>query len=508
MLKPLLITNTTIFPGAWHPVQNNVDILVENTSISAIEHTGKIGGDPHSLQELDGSSLIAMPGFVNAHTHSNESFELGCYDAMPLELWLLFKYPPGAVRPISERWHYLRTMLLAIDSVRSGVTTVQDDLINPAFETAALDGAASAYRDIGLRATITVSMGDKSLIAPLPWLREIMPAELFAELNQHVPPSTNEHFRLFEHHYTKWHGQAGERLRIILGPIGPQWCSDALLTRANSISQERHIPIHTHTLESKLHAIEAEQLYGCTLVEHLARIRVLSPRLTLNHAIWLTDDDLRRLADSGCHVTHNPVSNLKLGSGIARVPEMLAAGINVALGTDGTSTSDRADMFRSLGLAAMLHRAGTLDSSHWPTANDAIAMATINGARSAGLDGGVLAPGKPADLILLSKRDFSFMGTDNIANRLAFATGADAVDTVIINGEIVMENRILCTIDETRLRQEIMAAGQLYPEQHVRPGHRSSRRFEPWFRQMLLRTIAEPVPAPIEALRVSAPRMV
>ncbi len=386
------------------------------------------------------------------------------------------------------------------------MTAVQDDLINPAFETTALDGAAHAYRDIGWRANITVSMGDRSLSAPLPWLREIMPAHLFTELSQQVPPEATEHFRLFERHYAKWHGQADGRIRIILGPIGPQWCSDDLLTRANAISRERNIPVHTHALESKLHVIEAEQLYGCTLVEHLHRIGLLSTRLTLNHAIWLTDDDLRRLADCGCHVTHNPLSNLKLGSGIARVPEMLAAGINVALGTDRTSTSDRADIFRSLGLAAMLHRAGTLDPGRWPTADDAITMATLSGARSAGLDGGVLAPGKPADLILLSKRDFTFMATDHIASRLVFGTGADAVDTVIINGEAVMQDRVLRTIDETRLRQEIMEAGRLYLEQHVKPGHHRSRRFEPWFRQMLMRAIVEPVQVPVDAVRLSAPR--
>ena len=506
MTKPLLITNTTLFPGAYQDVRTGIDILLENACISAIEPTGKIDASASSFQVIDGSNLITMPGFVNAHTHSNESFELGYYDALPLELWLLFKYPPGAIRPISERWHYLRTMLLAIDSIRSGVTTVQDDLINPAFETAALDGSASAYRDIGLRATITVSMGDKSLTAPLPWLREIMPGELYAELNRHAPPSSAEHFNLFERHYAQWHGQADGRLRISLGPIGPQWCSDELLMRAASISTERGIPVHTHTLESKLHAIEASQLYGCTLVGQLERLGVLSPRLTLNHAIWLTDDDLRRLAHNGCHVTHNPVSNLKLGSGIARVPEMLAAGINVALGTDGTSTSDRADMFRSLGLAAMLHRVGTLDSSRWPTAHDAIAMATTNGARSAGLDTGILAPGKPADMILLAKNDFAFLDTDNLASRLVFATGADAVDTVIINGELVMQARRLCKIDETRLRQDIFDAGALYLDKHVRPGHRSSERFEPWFRQMLLRASDEPVEAPIDALRVSPPR--
>lgn len=507
MTRPLVVTNTTVYPGAHQAVRRAIDIVIEDRRISAIEPTGTIPINPGTWQVLDGTHFITMPGLVNAHTHSNESFEMGCYDAMPLELWLLFKYPPGAIRPISLRWHYLRTMLLAIDNVRSGVTAVQDDLINPAFESDALDGSASAYRDIGLKATITVSMGDRSLSAPLPWLRDIMPAEQLAELDRQAPPSADAHFELFERHFERWHGSADNRLRIIPGPIGPQWCTDALLVRADAIARERGLSVHTHTLESKLHAIEAAQLYGCTLVEYLDRLGVLSPRLTLNHAIWLTDDDLRRLATNGCHVTHNPASNLKLGSGIARVPEMLRLGVNVALGTDGTSTADRSDMFRSLGLAAMIHRVGSLDCDQWPTAEDAFAMATVAGARSAGLDSGVLAPGRPADLVLLNRDDFAFIGTDSIAARLAFAANSDCVDTVIVNGELIMQGRRLLRVNEALLRREILAAAAQYLEQHVYPGHANSRRFEPWFRQMLRRAITEPVAAPVEALRLRPPRL-
>lgn len=503
-LPTLLISNTHLHAKAGAEVREGMDIFLEGDRILSIAPHDPAVSTTFAGRVIDGEPFVTMPGFVNAHTHSNESFELGLYDAMPLELWLLYKYPPGGVSPLAERVHYLRTMLLAIDSVRSGITTVQDDLINPAFEVAAFDGSAAAYRDIGLRATLTVSMGDRTLTSPLPWLAELMPAPMLAEVEAGVPPSVQEHFARFERHFERWHGENG-RMRVIPGPIGPQWCSDALLQRAAAIAAERGLGVHTHALESRLHAIEAQRLYGCTLVEHLDRLGVLAPQLTLNHAIWLTEEDIVRLASRGCSITHNPASNLKLGSGVARVPELLRAGVNVALGTDGTSTSDRSDMFRSLGLAAMLHRIGAHDCDLWPTAEDAVHMATAAGGASAGWDIGAVEPGRKADLVLLSRDDFALLGMDAFAARLAFAASAEAVHTVIVGGEVIMQDRQLCRVDESALRREIREAAREYLAQHVRPGHAISRRFAPYFKAVLDRAANEGVAAPVPAVRLRPP---
>src|SRR5260370_12198897 len=135
-------------------------------------------------------------------------------------------------------------------------------------------------------------------------------------------------------------------------------------------------------VESKLQAVQAQLLYGRPIVEHLDALGVLTRNLTLNHAIWLTDGEIERLGGSGCSISHNPLSNLKLGSGIARVRDLKRAGVNVALGTDGTSTSDRADMLRSLGMAALIHRAGDMDYETWVTAGEAFELATIGSAGS------------------------------------------------------------------------------------------------------------------------------
>lgn len=504
-MPSLMISNTRVFTEAGATVQAGMDILVEDGLIERIVPHGSFPAAERRCATIDGASFIAMPGLINAHTHSNESFELGRYDAMPLELWLLYKYPPGAVRPVDARVHYLRTMLLAIDNVRAGITTVQDDLINPAFEAHALDASAAAYRDIGLRATLTVSMGDRSLTSPLPWIDELMPPDQRAELATLIPPTAAAHLALFERHFDRWHESHQGRLRINAAPIGPQWCSDELLMRSAALAAERNIGVHMHTLESRLHAVTAQRLYGCTLIEHLDRIGMLSPRLTLNHAIWLTDDDIRRLADHGCSITHNPASNLKLGSGIARIPELLRAGVNIALGTDGTSTADRSDLFRSLGLAATLHRTGSFDPDEWPTATDAVRMATVGGALSAGCNSGRLAAGCNADIVLLSHRDFGFLDTDAFDARLAFAANAESIDTVIVGGDIVLRGRRLCHVDEAALRAEIAEVALRYLNEHVYPGESVARRFEPAMRAILARAAEEPLAVPDAAVRIRRP---
>lgn len=491
----VLITNAYIVPGAGRPPIPDADILIEGDGIAAI---GKGVGEGRRVTEtIDGSDRIVMPGFVNAHTHSNESFEQGFYDALPLEVWLLHKYPPFAIKPLPERVHYLRTMLLAIESVRSGVTTVQDDLINRLAEPEAFDGSAAAYRDIGLRAAITTSMSDRDMVDPLPWADTMLAGELRAELTRLKAKPWREHIAFFERHYARWNNAGDGRIRVILGPLGPQWCSDRLMQAATEISLARNIPVHTHTLESKVHAVQGEMLYGKTIVEHLAAIGVLTPNFTLNHAIWLTDRELDLVAEKGACVTHNPVSNLKLGAGVARVADMLKRGIPVALGTDGTCTSDRADMLRSLAIAAIVHRVGEMDYATWPTAEDAFRMATEGGARSTLLadEIGTVDVGRKADLVLYDRGDYGFIPLKDPVAQLTYAVNSEAVRTVLVDGQVVMRERQLTMIDETAIKAEMREEAERYLRDHVPDMEQAVARFEPYWRDMQLRTALTDVPA-------------
>jgi 5-methylthioadenosine/S-adenosylhomocysteine deaminase len=502
----ILIRNAYVVPGAHRAHLDRADIFIDRDRIAAV------GPDlvkqpliaASNPRIIEAGKRIVMPGFINAHTHSNESFSQGFWDALPLEVWLLHKYPPFALKPLPERTHYLRTLLLAIESIRSGVTTVQDDLINRLSEIAAFDGAAAAYRDIGLRAAITTSMSDRQFLEPLPWLDELMDPAMRAELATLPVVSWREHLAMFERNAGKWHGAARGRIRAILGPIGPQWCSDELLQAVTEAALARGLPVHMHALESKLQAVQAQLLYGRPLVEHLAALGVLTRNLTLNHAIWLTDGEIESIGACGCSISHNPLSNLKLGSGVARVRDLKRAGVNVALGTDGTSTSDRADMLRSLAMAALVHRIGDMDYETWVTAEEAFEMATTGAARSAGLadEIGTIDVGKKADLVLFDREDYGFIPLHRPVQQLAYAVNSDAVRTVLIDGEVVMDERVLARIDEAALKAEMSEAANAYVRDNAANMEGLAARFRPYYRAVHMRAAATDVPASCAPVRL------
>lgn len=502
-MSALLLAGGTIVASARAaPVTG--DVLVVGNRIAVVGGDLAEAGEAAGATRIDCRDRLVIPGFVNAHTHSNESFEQGFYDALPLEVWLLWKYPAGAIPRLPERVHYLRTMLLAIECLRSGYTTVQDDLINQLADPAAFDGSAAAYRDIGLRANVTTSMWDRPATASMLWLDELATPEQRAVYDALPGIGWREQIALFERNAARWHGAGDGRIRVIPGPVGPQWCSDELLQAATGISVERDLPVHTHTLESRMHAVQGAALYGKTIVEHLAEIGVLQPRFTLNHAIWLTDRDIELIAEAGACVTHNPMSNLKLGAGVARVRDFLKAGIPVGLGSDGTSTSDRADGFRSLALAAILHRVDDQDYRTWTTAADAFEMATTGAARTAGLAGeaGTIAPGRLADLVLVDRSDYGLIPLKDPVTQLVYAVNGDAVRSTIVDGVLVMDERRLTRVDEAALKAEIREEAERYLRDHLPAMEAQARRLESYWRAAHLRVAETPVPADAARVRV------
>lgn len=446
------------------------------------------------VEVIDASRSLVLPGFINAHMHSNESFEQGAYDNLPLEIWLLHKYPPFITPPTTQQDQYFRTMLCAIRSIKSGVTSIQDDVINYG-QLDVIAGACAAYRDAGLRAWVTTDMGDRQFVEPLPWLDELMPANLREELATIPESSWKEQIDLFEQAYADWHG-VDDLIRIILAPVGPQWCSTKLLEAVTAVSIEKDLPVHMHCLETKTQAITAQYLYGKPVIEYLQDIGFLTPRVTLNHAIWLTDREIELLGEHRCSITHNPLSNFKLGSGICPVRKLLSAGVNVALGTDGVCTSDTADIFTALNSAALLHRIHSFDYDTWVTAEEAYSMATMGGARSGMMqhEVGSLEVGKKADVILVDRYAWSLIPLNNPISQLAFSTTSDAVQTSIINGKVVMRDRVLTQIDEAALNQEISAVAEHYLATLFPKMTAVAKRFEPYFRAIYDRATQAEVP--------------
>jgi 5-methylthioadenosine/S-adenosylhomocysteine deaminase len=461
----LLIENGLIVTGAPGERVEGGSILVEGDRIAWLGPAGEAPPAARAVgvETIDARRAIVMPGLVNAHMHSNEGFEQGCYDNLPLELWLLESYPPFGAPELNERQHYLRTMVCALQSIRSGVTTVQDDLLVVSETPAAVDGAVRAYVDAGLRAVVTVAMWDRPFLDCLPWLRGMVPADLAEELDGLRVGNARAQVATFERHHRAWQGHAG-RIRVIPAPSGPQRCSDELLCAAADLSARHDLPVHTHVLETRAQAVTGQELYGETLVAHLDRVGLLSSRFTMNHAIWLTPADIALMGERSCSISHNPLSNQKLASGVCPVRELLLAGVNVALGTDGLATSDTGDMLSALRAASLLHKLRGHDPESWVSAEEAFRMATAGGARSTGLAAeiGLLAPGRKADVILLDRDAWGFVPLNDPIRQLAFSVGSEAVRTSIIDGRVVMRDRVVTTLDEAAIKAAVQELAERF----------------------------------------------
>lgn len=494
----ILIKNGYIITGDKDKRQyDRADVLIKNDRIVQIgpDLARMPEANELDMEVIDASHAIVMPGLINAHMHSNESFEQGAYDNLPLDLWLLQCYTPFGFPILSERDHYLRAMVCAIESIRSGVTTVQDDVVYPPATPDAVDRAMQAYADSGLRAWVTTNLWDKPFLECLPSVKEIIPADLQEELNALPLLTAKEQIDLFKHHFNKWHGY-GDRLRIILAPCGPQRCTVELLQQANELSDYHNIPIHTHILETKVQAVQSQEFYGKTMVEYLHDLGLLNRRTTLIHAIWVTDRDIGLLADHGCSIVHNPLSNLKLGSGVCPIRKYLDAGVNVALGTDGMTSSDTADLIEAIRVASLMHKIGTHNYEEWVSAEEVFKMATYGGARSGLMEKeiGSLEPGKKADIILLDRDHWGFIPLHNPVQQLAFAVTSEAVKTSIINGRIVMRNRRILTIDEDGLKEEITEASQRFVRDCMPEMRRGAKRLERYLRMMYFEATRQQVP--------------
>jgi 5-methylthioadenosine/S-adenosylhomocysteine deaminase len=443
---------------------DRTDILIDGDRIAAIGPDLRVAlnARPNDAQVIDGRHAIAIPGLINAHLHSNESFEQGMSERLPLELWRLRTYPVFGVPPLTEEDYYLRAMMSGVASIHAGVTTVQDDVINMACTPASVDGACRAYRDLGLRAWVTTSMGDRSFAESHSFLADTMPPGLDNEIGRTHPVPAAAQLELFERNYDHWNGAERGRIRINMGPRGPQRCSDELLRRVTATSEQYGCAVHTHVLETRAQAVTAQRDYGRSMITYLADIGFLGPRLTINHGIWLTDDDVELLGRHRCTVTHNPLSNLKLGSGVCRVRDLLEAGVNIALGTDGLATSDTADLVAVLRSAVMLHTVTSPHYDQWISAQEGFRMATWGGATSGlmGSDVGRLAVGLKADIVLLDRRHWSFVPLHDPVAQLAYSASPESVQTVIVDGRTIMRDRVIAFVDEAHVRDAVIEAAE------------------------------------------------
>jgi cytosine/adenosine deaminase-related metal-dependent hydrolase len=402
-----------------------------------------------------------VPGLVNAHCHSNENWFRGLWDNLPLEPWMLFSYPNLAAPRQTPREVYIRTLLGGIELVRSGATCVVDFLYDlEGFEDDRLGAVVQAYRDLGLRALIVLAMSDRAYHETVVLDQALVPRSLIEELEREKPPAWDDWESLARRAVARFH-RPDEGIAVGLGPSGPQRCTDAMLQGCAALAEELDLVIHIHVLETRMQALSGRRMYGKTLPEHLAELGFLSPRVSFEHGIWLTAGDVALVRDHGVTIVHNPVSNLKLGSGVCPVPELLREGVPVALGTDGMSSNDSNDMLATLKAAGLLHKLWEIDYEQWPGAAEAWRMATLGGARAAGdAEGlGSLEPGRRADLVLLDLESVVFTPLNDPLRQLVLGSTTTAVDSVLVGGRWALRGRELTGVDEAAVLAEGRATG-------------------------------------------------
>ncbi len=423
-------------------------VRIEDGVITHVDRTVEVREGDHVI---DGTDRLVAPGFVNAHTHSWEYLYKGRYDNLPLELWMLLSYPILGLEPLSPELVGLRSRLFAMESLKNGVTTLVDDVLEtPTQDHAQLAAVFDAYEQVGIRANVSGHVINRPFVDTLPFVADMLPAELVAEVRAQPLLTADEYLEYSRTAIDAHHGRAGGRLRYMLAPSGPQRCTDDLLAGATDLGLDRGLEIHVHVLETRVQAVTGHELYGRTLVEHLAAIGALSPNTTFAHGIWVTDSDVELIADRGVSVSHNPISNLKLGSGLAPWRRYHDAGVTLGLGSDGCSSSDSPRLHEVMKTAALLHKVGGPDFSTWSTAAEALSAATVGGARTAVLHDrvGSVEVGKRADLNVYDLGTLAFTPRSRLDNQLVYSENGSSLAYVLVDGEVVVDHGRLTRVDE------------------------------------------------------------
>jgi 5-methylthioadenosine/S-adenosylhomocysteine deaminase len=433
------------------------DVLVEGERIAAV---GASVPRPAGAEEIDATGCIVLPGLVNAHTHGHNNLLRGLAGRWTLED--LLNHGPAMNAGRTPEDHYLSAAIGAVEMLKTGCTTAYDLFMSLPFPAADdMEAVVRAYTDVGLRVVLAPAVADLRFWDTVPGLPALLPRDLAQRLQGMPPPAPAELLRLGEDSIRRFHGAAGGRIRLALAPTIPTQCSDEFLAGCARQAREHGVGIHTHLAESKMQAIAAMDRWGKTAVARLDELGMLGPGFVGAHAVWLTEDDIGRLADAGAAISHNPASNLRLGSGIAAVREMLDRGVTVALGCDGSMSSDNQNLFEAMRLAGLVGNVRfPHDTARWLEKAEVWRLATVNGARALGLDGrvGAIEPGSDADLVLLRARSTHLAPRSDVLGSLIYVETGASVDTVLVGGRVLVRGGRVLTVDEDTLRDRAQAA--------------------------------------------------
>ncbi len=456
MAKLLFQGATVIADGASALPGAPSDILIENDRIAAIEPVGTIG---NADRKIDASELIAAAGLINGHLHSWDHFIKGRVENLPMEM-MMAHLRPAVPLPLTERDIYLRTMMTAIELLRTGSTTIVDDMsLGQSFDRRHVDAALQAYTDAGIRTYLGFSMIDKPVVDSWPFVEESFAPDTLQWLRSLPRPQGGALLDLVRD-LAKTHHPKHSRVAVIVAPSAPQRCTDDFLRACRALADELDLPTIIHVLETRLQSVTAEVFWGRSMVEHLCALGFLKANTALVHGVWLSPRDRELIARSGASVQYNPWSNASIGSGAADFRALRDAGINVSMGSDGCGVTFTCSMLLTLKFGAGIGRIRTPQHEDWPTAAEIWDAATSGGARALGREAelGRLAPGYKADLVFYRKSSMGLVPLNAPVRQLVHGECGSGIDTVVVDGAVVMQNGQSTRVDELKLIAEFQAA--------------------------------------------------
>jgi cytosine/adenosine deaminase-related metal-dependent hydrolase len=445
----LLIRGGRVLTGAPAALQQS-DVLIEGDRIAAM---GPALTAAAGARVIDAAGHIVLPGMGNAHTHAHGHLARGRAGAWTLEDLLTYSPANSGFRTPDD--DYLSAAIGAIEMLKTGCTAAYDLYIGvPAITDESFEAVVRAYTDVGIRVVLAPAVADVVFYQAVPGLVDLLPPDLRRTVEDIRPSPTKGLLELTERAIRRWHGGADGRVRIAVAPTIPNQATDELLSGAAALAREYGVGFHTHLAESKVQVVESRRRWGKSIVARLAEHRALGPGFVGAHSVWLDDDDIRMLADAGAAVAHNPGSNLRLGVGIAPVREMLDRGVAVGLGTDGSTCSDNQNLFEALRIASVISTVRfPHETARWLDADTVWRLATSGSARVLGQPGdlGALAPGRKADLVLLRADSVFLRPLADPVTALVYAETGASVDTVLVDGRVVVEGGRVTTVDEARI---------------------------------------------------------
>jgi cytosine/adenosine deaminase-related metal-dependent hydrolase len=451
----LIINGSIMVPGADPHAPRRLDLRIEGSRIAEVAEAGALHAAPGAMV-IDAGGKLVVPGFVNAHHHSYDILAKGLLEDMPFDVWALHAQP-AYFGPRSQAELRVRTLLGALENLKCGVTTLQDFCSLVPQDDATLDTVLGAYREIGIRTAFSIAVRDVAALDIAPFVPPGAPPEVL-ELVQGAPRRARDELDYVERQIARLR-PLPPHLSWILSPAGPQRASFELLAGLGDLSARLCIPVISHVYETKAQAAKARQAYpehGGSLIRRMQAAGLFAHRAFLAHMIWLLPDEIELLAELGGGVIHNPLANLKLKSGIAPLRRLREAGVPIALGCDNASCSDAQNIFQAMKMLCLL-ASGTDPEPTGLLALDAFEAATAGGARALGLeqDIGRIAPGMQADLALLDLTNIAYQPLNSAVRQMVYSDTGGSVDTVIVAGEVVLQNGVSTKLDEVALRAEL-----------------------------------------------------